>query len=373
VHLKLRELVSSYTDDFTAKSIDEFVLNLKGYPALERRLSESNKIPDKQSLRLRQQVRDDEGGGQDDPGIMLRTTRASNEVHSQVMRGIAADMQERIRKEIGEWMMVSIGIAPNRYLAKIAAGIEKPNGIHEINAANFQEIYEKLALTDLTGISTRYARRLNRAGIFSIVDLYNASVSHAKAGFASVNGLYWYMRLRGWEIDDVVYARRSYGNSYALPKPLTGATELSPILSKLVSKMASRLRRAGLSARGVHVAVNYKDGKYWHKGVSFSEQLFDGRDIYKRAFRILAMSPHDESPASKLSVAAFGLSEHMIMQLGLFEDLPKKKSLVEAVDSVNDKWGEFTVVPARMVGTSDYVPDRIAFGGVKELQELYMR
>ena len=70
-----------------------------------------------------------------------------------------------------------------------------------------------------------------------------------------------------------------------------------------------------------------------------------------------------------LSVSVFGLSPIGAMQLSLFDDLPKKEALVLSVDSVNKKWGEFTLISANMLSARDYVPDRIAFGGVHELEE----
>jgi DNA polymerase-4 len=114
-------------------------------------------------------------------------------------------------------------------------------------------------LADLCGIKGNNAARLNYFGIFSVVDFWAARATVLKAAFGSVLGYYWYLRLRGFEVDDVVFARRSYGNSYALPKPVSCPEELSPILHKLVFKMGMRMRRAGYRARGVHVGMLYRD------------------------------------------------------------------------------------------------------------------
>src|SRR3989304_5030828 len=94
VHLGLRRIISDYTDKFYPKSIDEFVLNLEGYPC-----------------------------------------------YNKGMFNVGKEIKERIKKEIGEWITVSIGIAPNRFLAKTAAGIHKPDGLDEINKDNFLETY----------------------------------------------------------------------------------------------------------------------------------------------------------------------------------------------------------------------------------------
>lgn len=349
VHLKFRRLVADYTNDFSPKSIDEFVLNLENYPCLAA-------------------------------GSICQA---------------AKEIKTRIKSEIGEWLTVSVGIGPNRFLAKLGAGLHKPDGLDVIDKDNFLDIYSRLSLTDLPYIKLRNAARLNLMGIFTVTDFYNAPVWKLKAAFASINGYYWYLRLRGWEtcpqslcsgtgrrVDDVTFGRKSYGNSYALPKPLKTLEELSPILSKLVEKMGARLRRGGYNARGVHVAVSYRDGSFWHKGVNFSERVFDSRDIYKKALHILAESGC-KKPVRNLAVSVFNIEKFGADQLNLFGDIVRQRKLVDAIDKVNRRWGDFVITPARMsLADPKSVPDRIAFGqpaeathqafltgGVKELEE----
>ena len=245
VHLRLRKLLSDYTVDLTPKSIDEFVLNLENYPC-------------------------------------LRPLKAVVQYKSPIHR-VALEIKERIKKEVGEWLTVSIGISTNRFLAKLASSIHKPDGLDEINKENFLGYYLNLKLTDLPYIKIRNALRLNGMGIFTVCDFYRSPLWKLRAAFESINGYYWYLRLRGWEIDATAFARRSYGNSYALPQPFMELPDLSPILSKLTEKMGFRLRRAGYNARGVHVAVGYRDGSFWHRGVSFPQNLSDSREIYKKA------------------------------------------------------------------------------------------
>jgi DNA polymerase-4 len=322
VHLQLRRLIGEYTNNFMPKSIDEFVLNLEGMPSLI----------------------------------------------ASSMQQVARDIKRRIKKEIGEWLTVSIGIAPNRFLAKLASGLKKPDGLEVTDKTNFMQVYSSLKLTDLPYIKLRNSARLNSVGIYTVTDFYEAPLWKLKAAFQSINGYYWYLRLHGWEIDDVEFGRRSYGNSYALSKPLITIEELSPILAKLVTKTGARLRKAGYKTRGVHVSVAYRDGTHWHKSISLSKEIFDTRDIYKRALAILNMSPY-KKPVRELAESCFNLIKCGKTQLELFEDVPKKEKLSESVDKVNERWGEYVITPARMLTASDAVPDRIAFGGVKELEE----
>ena len=319
VHIKLRELLKDYTLNVTPKSIDEFVLNLENYPAFKKGMKETS-----------------------------------------------IEIKKRIREEIGEWITVSIGIAPNRFLAKTAAGLQKPDGLSEINQDNYLEIYSRLSLMDLCGIKQRNAARLGSREIYTVKGFLNADVKTLKYAFESINGYYWYLRLRGWEIDDLIPNRRSFGNSYALPKPFSKLEDLAPVLYKLVEKTGRRLRRAGYKATGVHVGISYRDGSYWHKGRSSGKILFDSRDIYKEAFKILSGSPY-KKPVAILSESCFGLVSSKVSQTDLFIDIEKDGRLVNALDIITEKWGDFVIIPAKMLNTSEYVPDRISFGGVREL------
>ena len=326
VHLRLRKILEDYAPSVVPKSIDEFVLDLKGTPLFERL------------------------------GVLA----------------IAKEIKNRINTEVGEWIRVSVGIAPNRYLAKTAAGMQKPDGLVVIDHENVDEKYQQLALRDLCGIKTNNIVRLNSVGIFTVADFFQANLETLKAAFQSVVGYYWYMRLKGYEVDDVVFARRSYSNSFSPPQALVNLEEIAPILQKLTEKMSFRMRRGGYVGRGVHVSVLYRDYSFWHQGQTQTEVLFDGRDIYKVAYKLLSKSVF-RKPVHTLAVSAFGLEKKGKLQLSLVADVPKKDRLVKAVDTINETWGDFVVSPLRMLSAKSLIADRIAFGGIKELEEFILQ
>jgi DNA polymerase-4 len=272
------------------------------------------------------------------------------------------EIKSRIRKEIGEWLTVSMGIAPNRFLAKTAAGLHKPDGLDEINTSNFAEIYWSLKLTDLCGIKTANANRLNKMNIYTVLDFYKAPVPVLKSAFQSIVGYYWHQRLRGYEIDEAIWERKSFGNSHAFYKQPTDISDLISVLQKLVEKTGFRLRKAGFSARGVHVSLLYQNSQYWHHGQT-GPVIFDSRDIYKRALQILQTSPR--RPVHILAVSCYNIVKTDFVQGSLIEDLDKRRRLVQAVDAVNQRWGNFVVAPATMMGADGLVLDRIAFGSME--------
>ncbi len=324
VHLSLKKLLSDYTEEIHPKSIDEFVLDLEGFPAYKK-------------------------------GMLV----------------VGAEIKQRIKDEIGEWLTVSIGVAPNRFLAKTACGLKKPDGLEVIDAGTYLAVYEKLVLGDLCGIKTNNVVRLNRQGIFSVTDFYTASPIKLQNAFHAVVGYYWYLRLRGWEVDDVEFKRSSYGNSVALGERLTSPKELASVLMKLVEKMAFRMRKAGYFARGVHVSLLYKSGTHWHKGVTVGDLIFASSDIYRIAYKLLTYSPY-KTAVHTIAVSCFDLKKQKHLQLDMLTEIDKKSELTRAVDKINQKWGNFVMTPARMLKTQNIVLDRIAFGGIKELEEIVL-
>lgn len=299
VHQKLKNLLLKYSPEVFPKSIDEFVLK---------------------------------------PQVICS------------MQNVACEIKKRIKQEIGEWITVSIGISTNRYLAKIASNLQKPDGLVEINKSNYLDIYSKLKLTDLTGIKERNALRLNLIGIYSVLDFYN-----------SRRDLYWYQRLRGYEVDDFVSKRASFGNSVAIGRSITSFEEVKPILSNLVEKMSRRLRMGGYKAYGVHLALFYKNGSFWHKGESFENLIFSSKDFFKRAVTLLKETSC-KLPVGNIAVSAFNLVKTNSLQLEIFEDVEKKDELTAAVDEINERWGDFVVKPAVILKSKQEILDRIAFG-----------
>jgi len=325
VHLKLRAVLGKFSDVVIPKSIDEFIVNLEGCPSFKK--------------------------GMTSTGL---------------------EIKELIKKDVGDWITVSIGIGPNIFLAKTAAGLKKPDGLEEINISNFESVYSKLEITGLHGIKRANAARLATQNIYTVMDFYRAPSVTLERAFGSITGYYWYLRLRGWEIDDVEWGRRSYGNSYAIPDRLSKNEDLAPILYKLVEKTARRLRKAGYKAKGVHVSINYRDGTYWHHGHITGKTLFDPRDIFKEAYR-MCRSPYAGKVVAILAESVFDIFDNDTTQLDLFEDIERKEKLYSAVDEITDKWGEFVITPARMLCAKKHVHDRIAFGGIKELEEFTLQ
>jgi len=285
---------------------------------------------------------------------------------------IGQEIKRRMRSEIGEWISCSIGIATNRFVAKLGASLKKPDGLEVLTHKNLEAVYNQVSLLDLCGINTRYQARLNAYGIFTPQEFLHAPLlTLSKQVFRSIAGYYWYVRLRGWEIDAVDFSRKSYGQSYALQHHTAEPKELAALLMKLTEKMGRRLRKAGYSARGIHVSCVYRDWTYWHKGMSFEHDLYTTHDLFQKVLLVFNKQP-ERKIVSKLAVSCYTLSPAKSVQEELFGNSQERaRKLSDTLDEINDRYGEYVVTPALMMGLDREIIDRIAFGGVKELEEVY--
>ena len=276
---------------------------------------------------------------------------------------IGKEIKNRIRKEIGEWISCNVGIATNRFLAKLAASIHKPDGLDLIDYKNLKQVYSSIKLTDLNGINTRFELRLNVNGINSPLDFFQAEENFLrKIVFKSIIGHYWYLRLRGFEVDNFESARKSFGQDYALAKKTKDLEELKKIIMKLCEKMGRRLRQSNQFASGIHLGILYHDYSFWHKSKKINKSIFSTKNLFEEIIKLFYLQPQIKT-VSKISVSCFSLNQNNNLQLALI-DLGEEKNnkISSALDKINNRFGEFTMVPATMMNMKDTVIDRIAFG-----------
>jgi len=316
-HDRFKKVLLNYTNEITPKSIDEFIIDFSG------------------SIAIRQ-------------GLSLET--------------IGQRIKQDIKLKLGEYVTVNIGIAPNRFLAKLAAGLNKPDGMDRIVASNLREVYAQLELTDLPGINKRYSSRLNLAGIYTPLQFLDAPLWKLKNEvFHSIVGFYWYLRLRGHEIDAINFNRKSFGQQYALGHKTTDSIELTKLLMKLCEKTGRRLRQEGYNALGIHLWINFEDRTYYSKRHQLNQPIYATQDIFRQAQKLLAQYPIT-TKVTNLSVSVYNLQPINPHQLGLFDNTRlDNSSLAIASDKINNRYGEFTLVPALMANMQDIIIKRIAF------------
>ena len=291
---------------------------------------------------------------------------------------LALEIQQRIKKEIGEWLTCSVGAGPNKLIAKIASDLDKPDGVTIVKPWEISLLYEKLRLTDIPGIAKRMEARLNALGIFSVRDLAGYPESKLRASFGIVG--HYLHEMGNFEGSGIIVTPeaesiKSMGHSYTLPRATGDERVIKKLFFKLSEKVAVRMRRRNfwgsviscyarfaLDSERVPLSLRGAPSHSW-SGFGRSHRLGDfindGRLIFTEAWKIFR-SFKIKSPLRMAGVTVSGLAEN-IRDEPLFEKYKKPIRALAAMDRVNGKYGEFTLRRAAILDAGGLVPDTVGF------------
>lgn len=287
-----------------------------------------------------------------------------------IQRGLEAigyEIKQRLKDEVGIAMRCNVGIASNRFLAKTAAGLHKPDGLDVIVPDNLREVFSGLELTKLNGIAHRNEARLNAVGIYTPLDFLDANEETLRrVVFKSIDGTKWYKRLRGFEVDDVETKLGRVGRQYVLDRFDLQKDEVLKRLHHLCESVGHRMRRQGKAARGVYVYARTTERQRWHSCRISPLPFYSNRAIYEIAKQLFVTAPDN---LLEIGIHCYELVDNSDMgQLSLFADeLAQERAVVTATDEINERYGERTIVSANTIDTGIYVSQKIPFGSTRYL------
>lgn len=305
-----------------------------------------------------------------DEGV-IDFSETTDNIAQRDLSEIGYEIKQRLWDEIGVAMNCNIGIATNRFLAKTAASLHKPNGLDMITHENLRDVLATLELTDLTGIAGRMEKRLNAVGIFTPLELLDASEEVLRRQvYKSIDGTYWYKRLRGWEVDKRDFPLRSAGRQYVLDGYKMPRAEVLKRLHHLCEEVGWKVRSQGLVARGIRVhARGYHHegrgwgGKYWHARHMTSLPFFSNQAIYTQAAQLFQSAP---PLVKEIGVTCYELSRPENTQLSIFGDeLARDQAVTGAIDEINSRYGKRTIHSADTLTTNMMMREKIPFGSTR--------
>ena len=291
-----------------------------------------------------------------------------------------------IRVQVGSTLRCSIGLAPNRYLAKIASDMEKPDGLMALTLDLLPHALLGLKLRDLVGIGSRMERRLNARGISTMADLLALSPEQLRHAWGSVQGERLWHWLRGEDFHEGEMEHpKSVGHQHVLPPEFRTPEGAYAIAHKLLHKAAMRLRTGKLWATGLALSMRFAVPKNSARGEhysgipqqSWSEQLRlvecqDSQTLIEGLQKLWAMRPVGamyEKPFL-VSVTLLDLVPDALHTLSLFSNLDReanRSQLASTMDHLNHKYGMDTLYFASMHLARAAAPTRIAFQSVPDL------
>ncbi|MGA7858744.1 MAG: DNA polymerase, partial [Terracidiphilus sp.] len=171
---------------------------------------------------------------------------------------LGSKVKARIREKVGPMLRSSVGLATNRYLAKVASDMEKPDGLVALPLDILAEALSQLTLRDLPGIGARTEKRLNAKGIHTMLDLQALGCEQAGQLWGSVWGERLWHWLHGEDFDMAETEHlKSISHSHVLAPEMRTAEKAWAVAHKLLHKAAMRLRSGGLWASSIGLAVGF--------------------------------------------------------------------------------------------------------------------
>jgi DNA polymerase-4 len=304
-------------------------------------------------------------------------------------------VKQAIQQRVGECLRSSVGLATSRYLAKVASDMEKPDGLVALPLDILPEALRQLTLRDLPGIGARTEKRLNEKGIRTMDDLLALDCKEAGQLWGSVWGERLWHWLRGQDFEMAeTDCLKSISHQHVLAPEMRTSEKAYAVAHKLLHKAAMRLRKHGLWAGSIGLAIGFPaprgaqrpvsvygaPAKGWRAELRIPECQDNPTLIaaLKKLWESRPSGAGSPGPASGMDfdhpyfigVHLNNLVPDRLHSLDLFdalEDRQRRARLLAAMDALNNKYGMDTLAPAAMLAAYKAAPTRIAFHSIPEL------
>jgi DNA polymerase-4 len=278
---------------------------------------------------------------------------------------IARQIKQAIVRDVGERLRCSIGLGPNVVLAKVAADMQKPDGLTVIRSEDLPGRLYELQLTDLPGIGRRMERRLHAAGVTTVEHLCRLPAEDLVSIWGSrVLGRMWWQQLRGDDLPGKPTRRQSVSHSHVLPPALRDEVGAGAVIRSLLYKAAARMRRIGYWARSLSVVVDFLGGGSWHERRRI-EVCQDTLTLLRLLLRLWERKPC--GTPLRVGVVLADLVSNQSVPRSLFAEDRRLLTVSEVMDQINDLFGPRAVYFANMDSPRVTVPTRIAFTQIPDL------
>ncbi len=257
---------------------------------------------------------------------------------------IAHELQQRISKELD--LPCSIGIAPNKFLAKMASDMKKPMGITVLRKREIQKILWPLPIEEMYGVGEKTAIKLKKVGVETIGDLAKKDVYELKQ-ILGINGERLQNRANGVDprpVDpDAIYEFKSIGSSQTLPYDTTNEKEIQQLMESLCNNVERRLNRKEAAGKSVQLMIRFHDRKTITRSKKLMNYIESKEEILQVANELLQLHWNGE-PIRLIGVTVQDINEkqHIGKQLNLFtyEKEQDREKLYSTIEDLSKKYGK---------------------------------
>ena len=271
---------------------------------------------------------------------------------------LAQKIENEVQSQLGECLGVSIGIAKNKFLAKLASSLAPKKGYFVINDYNQEQVLREAKFTDICGIGRRLTKRLNNLGINSLAQIKSAPPSVLQAEFGPFLTKELIRFSRGEDESNLVTnisQAKSVSRTFTLFQETSSLQLIKATLRNLIEEACCKLRRQSLVGRQFGLAVR---GPYFNKLKHITRVNFtdSGREVFRELYTIYN-SWHLMSPVRFIGVWISLLTKKNLLPQPLFLADQKQAKILKTVDSINQTYGDYTIYPGTLINQNIVLPE----------------
>ena len=267
---------------------------------------------------------------------------------------IADQIRKRVEKDLG--ITCSVGIAHNKFIAKIASGHCKPNGVLEVDPEKMLDFLHPLAANEIWGVGPKTNELLEKMGLFTIADIANTPRSTLIRVLGQASGASLYELAWGRDYRDVIteHSEKSISASQTFDVDLYQPEEILKEFLRLTEKSADRMRAKGLAANTISIKVRFADFKTISRSKTLDLPTTGTQEIFEVAKSLYLGLELDRVLVRLVGVSLDSLVENDdVTQMVLGERTSSWQQADRAIDRVKAKFGSGSLRPARLVDDKD--------------------
>ena len=271
--------------------------------------------------------------------------------------GRGSEIAHRLKEEIAsqERLTASVGVAPNKFLAKLASDLEKPDGLVVVEPGQEREFLRHLPIQRLWGVGPKTAEKLHALAVRTIGDVAKLPLQRLERHFGPAHALHLHRLARGQDDRPVEpdRERKQISRETTFEKDTDDRDHVKRTLLALTEEVAARLRRRGLLGRTVTIKLRLAPFDTLTRRQTVTAGLSTTETIFPIAHALLAAADPGDRPIRLIGVGVSGLQvQQPAEQLGLFDERSSQESatrVARAVDAITDKFGRDALKRGRLI------------------------
>lgn len=250
----------------------------------------------------------------------------------------ASKIQNEIKNELN--LPCSIGIAGNKFVAKIASDYAKPLGITMVFLGLEEDFLAPLPIEAMIGVGKKTKTELNGKGFYKISDIQNSSLEYLQIAFGKVGAmLYEHAKGKGNDLLNTEIKRKSIGREHTFDIDTTDLIQIETLVFKLVEDICNTMRQLNWQAKTIGVKFRYSDFETLTRSKSLSEPTSDDNIIYNTAINLFKNNYKRRVSIRLIGVNLSNFSENFTQE-SLFKTVEdKRKILLTSIDNLRKKYG----------------------------------